>query len=174
MSISSVNNSNYVPQYVTDQDGTNPKMSKREQITEMRKMMREVTNRADPGGRLMQSHVNLINMMAANGTNNPFRLNAFTPAMESLQNQRLNVIQQFLSEEEEGTLRFTVLQEMLTGTQEMIARGRSTGTIGGGNINKMTDQSRNWLTDIITAFNERNGTVASGSSGNGSGFNVTI
>ena len=122
MSISNVNNPNYIPAYIETTrygaGGPNTNGLTQLEITE-RKLRREVGSRVDPDGSLMASHIAQINMMRANGQlqGSAMRMRDLngvsTPASEQMRNQHLTAIRDLMAKEEEGSLRMNVLQRML-------------------------------------------------------------
>ncbi|MCL2169919.1 MAG: hypothetical protein FWB74_07835 [Defluviitaleaceae bacterium] len=119
MNINNANNPNYIPAYIETTrygvGGPNNTRLTMQEITE-RKLRREVGSRVDASGSLMAQHVAQINMMRMNGTIQGSAMrnaNISTPAAEAMRNQRIDVIRDIMSNEEEGTLRMSVLQQML-------------------------------------------------------------
>jgi hypothetical protein len=112
--VDNTNNPNYVPQYVTWRGHTHHNTSgmNQQEITE-RIMRREVGSRVDPDGRLMAQHVMQINTMRANGANQRSGMSMTTQASQTMQNQHVNAIRELMAQEEEGSLRMNVLQQML-------------------------------------------------------------
>ncbi|MCL2249278.1 MAG: hypothetical protein FWC13_08400 [Oscillospiraceae bacterium] len=108
-------NPNYIPQTATWRGETiqNTAGHTNEVLTR-RKLSLEVNARADPGGRLMKAHIANINAMrAANTTNNSISINTPTQAMQRLQNQRVDAIRALMAENEDNSLKMTILEEML-------------------------------------------------------------
>ena len=108
-------NPNYIPQTATWRGETvqNTAGLTNEVITR-RKLSLEVNARADPGGRLMKAHIANINAMrAANTTNNSISINTPTQAMQRLQDQRVAAIRALMEENEDNSLKLTILEEML-------------------------------------------------------------
>ena len=115
MSVSSVNDPNYIPQYATWRGETvrnNGGLTN--EVLTRRKLSLEISARADPNGAMMQNHINQINMMRlANRTNNSISINTPTTAWNALQSRRIDVIREMMAEEEDGSLRMNILQDML-------------------------------------------------------------
>jgi hypothetical protein len=119
MSVSNANNPNYIPAYVEAgvawPSGPNNNGLTMQELTE-RKLRREVGSRVDADGSLMAQHVAQINMMRMNGNlqgSSMRNMNISTPAGEATRTQRIDVIRDIMSREEEGTLRMNILQQML-------------------------------------------------------------
>jgi len=119
MNTSNINNPNYIPAYIETTrygaGGPNNNRLTMQEITE-RKLRREVGSRVDASGALMAQHVAHINMMRMNGSlqGGAMRnVSISTPAAETMRNQRIDVIRDIMSREEDGTLRMSVLQQML-------------------------------------------------------------
>ena len=134
MSINNVSNSNYSPGHVANRKNIPLEGKSREEITAIRKMALEVNRRADPGGRLMDAHMMKITFMRNQGTEQRVSINTFTPAMETFQTNRMNIIRELMAEQDEGSFKLTALQEMLERAQQILEQGRLTGNIGGGHI----------------------------------------
>ena len=73
--------------------------------------------RANIGRQAATQHVAAINMMRANGSIQGSAMRNMsgisTPASETMRNQRIDVIRDIMSREEEGSLRMSILQQML-------------------------------------------------------------
>ncbi|MCL2226487.1 MAG: hypothetical protein FWB97_02515 [Oscillospiraceae bacterium] len=115
MSVSNVNDPNYIPRYATWRGETvrnNGGLTN--EVLTRRKLSLEVNARADPSGSMMQNHINQINMMRlANRTNNSISINTPTSAWNAMQGRRIDVIREMMAEEEEGSLKMSILQDML-------------------------------------------------------------
>ena len=127
-----VNNPNYVPQYATWRGETVRNTGGlTQQVLLERKLSLEIRSRVDPNGRLMGAHVNQINAMRlnaqrlGNATRRGICLNTPTPAMETFNNRRIDVIRQLMSEQEEGSLALDILQRMLERAQNPSSIGSS-------------------------------------------------
>jgi len=134
MTTNNANNPNYVPTYI--EAGAHWPASRNtngltmQELTE-RKLNREVGSRVDSDGRLMAAHVAQINMMRMNGTiqGSAMRnVNISTPAAETMRSQRIDVIRDIMSREEEGTLRMNILRDMLEqALQPLVSAGGEGG-----------------------------------------------
>ena len=136
MNINNANNPNYVPAYVEGTrygaGGPNHNGLTMQEITE-RKLRREVGSRVDADVRLMAQHVAQINMMRMNGSLQGSAMRNMdgisTTASEAMRTQRIDVIRDIMSREEEGTLRMSVLQQMLEQSLQPLANA-STNSSG--------------------------------------------
>jgi hypothetical protein len=124
MNVNNANNPNYVPKCATWRGETVRNTGGLTQAVLLeRKLSLEVNSRVDPSGRLMGAHMNQINAMRLNaqrlGTaaRPGISMNTPTQAMQTFQNERINVIRQLMSEHEEGSLEMDILQRMLERAQ---------------------------------------------------------
>ena len=125
-----INDLNYVPQYATWRGETVRNTNGlTQQVLFERKFNLEIRSRIDPGGRLMDAHINQINAMRLNAqrlgtaTRPGISINTPTQAMETFNNRRINAIRQLMSEQEEGSLAFNVLKGMLERAQNPSSNG---------------------------------------------------
>jgi len=119
MNVNNANNPNYVPAYIEAgaywPASRNTNGMTMQELTE-RMLNREVGSRVDADGSLMAQHVAQINLMRASGTiqGSAMRnMGISTPASETMRTQRIDVIRDIMSREEEGSLRMSILQQML-------------------------------------------------------------
>ena len=119
-----INDPNYVPRYATWRGETVRNTNGlTQQVLLERKFNLEIRSRIDPGGRLMNAHINQINALRQNAqrlgtaTRSGICINTPTQAMKTFNSRRIDAIRQLMSEHEDGSLAFNVLQGMLEKAQ---------------------------------------------------------
>jgi len=117
MNVNNTNNPSYVPSHINTRiDGTgeyipNHNGLNQQQIAE-RKLRREVFSRVDAGGSLGRSHIAEV-VRLGGGQVSSMRNNVQTSASQAIRSQTIDVIREIMGREEEGSLRMSVLQQML-------------------------------------------------------------
>ncbi|MCL2350408.1 MAG: hypothetical protein FWC67_02900 [Defluviitaleaceae bacterium] len=110
-----INNPNYIPSYVPSTKhaagGPNNNRLTQQEITE-RQIMREVFSRVD--SRLGKAHLAEVARIGGGRVSTmQTSSSVVTQHSEAIRNQTIDIVRDIMSQEEDGTLRMTTLQQML-------------------------------------------------------------